>query len=66
MEINTNYPKIEAYSCEEQCGEVVVRATVCASNSADRKAFLAESLALGGGGEGVKKRLCIAASAGGI
>lgn len=46
MEINTNYPRITAYSCEEGRGENVVDATIRRSKSAADVSLKDESLAL--------------------
>jgi hypothetical protein len=46
MEINTNYPMITAYSCEEGRGENVVDATIRRSKSAADVSLNDESLAL--------------------
>ncbi|WP_158244207.1 hypothetical protein [Trinickia dabaoshanensis] len=57
MEINTNYPKIALYSCDEPIEKLVVKATNRHSKMAAFAAFKDEVLAFERRFAGVGKRL---------
>jgi len=56
MEINTNYPKIAAYSCDEPLGKLVVPATIRRGKTAADTAVNGEVLAFDARPSGVGER----------